>query len=293
MPFGMSGYVQSVVMQGRVYIGGGDAGRSSANNFLVMEYDTCSGEWATLPAYKASDFAMTEIRNQLVLVGGSQNGDESKVLGVWRADQKTWTLPYPDMPTARSRCSVVVYNDWLVVAGGWADGRPLSCVEVLNTNSRGQWHAGPPTPRPWYNTKTAIIGDKGYFMGGHDSSGSAFKNVYQVNIQALTQHVTSKEFSELGQQVWQEIPRLQVTRSTPLSVGESLLAVGGLDKERKSVTAIHLYKPDAAEWVKVGDLPFPRYHSMCGMVTERDMVVAGGFLNDRLKGFDIALIHTP
>ena len=128
MPFGMEDSLQSVVVKGRVYVGGGEAGY---DNYIVMEYDISSGKWAKLPLYRACYFAMTVINNQLVLVGGWEHGDRSKVLGVWRAESKEWTHPYPDMPTARSHCSAVVYNEWLAVAGGGGNGGGrLSSVAV-------------------------------------------------------------------------------------------------------------------------------------------------------------------
>ena len=65
MPFGMGYYVQSVMVQGKLYVGGGYAG-SGGGDYTVMEYDTSSGQWATLPPYRARDFAMTVISNQLV-----------------------------------------------------------------------------------------------------------------------------------------------------------------------------------------------------------------------------------
>ena len=77
------------------------------------------------------------------------------MLGVWDADKKQWTHPYPEMHTARSQCSAVVHNEWLVVAGGWAGAR-LSSVEVMNTTSK-QWYAGPPTPIPWFHMRTALL----------------------------------------------------------------------------------------------------------------------------------------
>ena len=49
------------------------------------------------------------------------------VLHVWRAESKEWTHPYPDMPTARSQCSAVAYNEWSAVAGGW-NGESQSSV---------------------------------------------------------------------------------------------------------------------------------------------------------------------
>ena len=105
-----------------------------------MRYDTRSGKWTNLQLYKAKHFAMTVIHNQLVLVGGIENGLYSRVLCVWRADSKEWTHPYPEMPTGRLDCSAVVYyNEWLVVAGGKSISETvLSSVDVMNTDNK-QW----------------------------------------------------------------------------------------------------------------------------------------------------------
>ena len=290
MPFGMDGYVQSVVVEGTVYVGGGYAGiGSSDNNCIVMTYDISTGKWATLPPYRAQGFAMTAINNQLVLVGGYEHdgGGRSKVVGVLDADNKQWTHPYPQMHTARSHCSAVVHNEWLVVAGGLsASGPMLSSVEVMNTNSK-QWYAGPPTPIPWVVMKTATVGNECYFMGGSTAIASPTNTVYSVSLSALTTGLNS---STRKGQIWKEISGLQTAHSTPLSISGSLLAVGGMDKDRKIVTTILLYQPDTGEWVKVGDLPTPRWKCTCAMITDREMVVAGGSGRDWLKRMDISSI---
>ena len=172
MPHGMGCYVQSVVVKEKVYVGGGLTDRRN-DDHIVIEYDISSGKWAKLPPYRAQGFAMTVINNQLVLVGGKEHEQDSKVLGVWRAEGKEWTHPYPHMSTARSWCSAVVYNEWLVVAGGYGNSYMiLSSVEVMNTVTK-QWYAALPTPTPWTETKTAIVGDTCYFMGGFANIGLA------------------------------------------------------------------------------------------------------------------------
>ena len=191
--------------------------------------------------------------------------------GVWDADNKQWTHPYPEMHTARWICSAVVHNEWLVVAGGMsASGEMLSSVEVMNTNSK-QWYAGPPTPIPWSFMKTATVGDDCYFMGG-STIGSRTNTMYSVSLSALKAGLNSS--TSKGQKIWKEIS--ETTHSTPLSISGSLLAVGGMDKDRKAVTAIHLYQPDSGEWVKVGDLPTPRSHCTCAMITDRELLVVCG-----------------
>ena len=288
MPFEMDGYVQSVVVEGTVYVGEGDAGYGIGNNYIVMTYDISTGKWATLPPYRAWGFAMTAINNQLVLVGGEERGGRSKVVGVWDADNKQWTQPYPEMHTVRSSCSADVHNEWLVVAGGWsASGAKLSSVEVMNTNSK-QWYAGPPTPIPWSSMKTATVGDECYFMGGYNDTGFPTNTVYSVSLSAL---MTGLNSSTRKGQIWKEISGLQTVHSTPLSISGSFFAVGGVDKDCKTVTTILLYQPDTGGWVKVGDLPTPRYHCICAMITDREMVVAGGWSgSDFLKRMDISSI---
>ena len=288
MPFEMSNYVQSVVMEGTVYVGGGDAGFDSDNDYIVMTYDISTEKWATLPPYRTWDFAMTAINNQLVLVGGDEHGGggKSKVIGVWDADSKQWTYPYPEMHTARAGCSAIVHNEWLVVVGGWSQGARLSSsVEVMNTHNK-QWYAGPPTPLPWENMKIATVGDECYFMGGYTATSRFPTNtVYSVSLSALTTGLNSSTIK--GQKIWKEISGLPTTCSTPFSISGSLLAVGGEDKDGKTVTAIHLYQLDTGEWVKVGDLPTLRRNCTCAMIKDEEIVVAGGRVAKRM---DIALI---
>ena len=287
MPFGMSDYIQAVVVEGTVHVGGGGADKD--NNYIVMTYDISTGKWATLPPYRASRFAMTSINNQLVLVGGTEHirsGSKSKVVGVWDA-YKQWTHPYPEMRTARSSCSAVVYNEWLVVAGGVpTGGAVLSSIEVMSIESK-QWYAGLPTCVPWYAMKTEIVGDECFFMSGFTgvnlSSATATSNVYSVSLPYLISNLQS---DERDGQIWKEISGLQTTYSTPLSIGGSFLAVGGLDKDHKVVTAIHLYQPDTGKWVKVGVLPTPRYNCTCFQLNpSREILVIGGIHN---KTMDIA-----
>ena len=255
MPFVMSGPVQSVVVQGTLYVGGGYNNNSSLEK-LVMKYDIQSGEWATLPQYRASLFAMAVIKNQLVLVGGSSNYVSSKVLGVWRVDGKDWTHPYPDMPTARYGCSAAVHAEWLVVAGSYTAGGVLPSVEVLNTDAK-QWYTGPPLPTAAFELRTAIVGDILYCMGGYKSLVEKNDKLFSVSIPALLHHITTTSNRGTEGQIWKETEQ-HLTYSASLSIGGSLLTVGGSNKDGRAMTDISLYHPDTGELRKVGDLPTPR-----------------------------------
>ena len=101
MLFGMDGNIQAVVIEGRIYVGGGDVewDDNASYSTTVMKYDTSSKEWDALMPYETSGFAMTVFNDQLLLVGGCENDGPSRLLGLWQADRKEWAYPYPDMPT--------------------------------------------------------------------------------------------------------------------------------------------------------------------------------------------------
>ena len=69
MVYGMTWYPCAVVLQTKVYIGGGGAG-SDSDGCAVQVYDLESDEWSHLPRCQYTKFSMTIIDSQLTLVGG-------------------------------------------------------------------------------------------------------------------------------------------------------------------------------------------------------------------------------
>ena len=149
-----------------------------------------------------------------------------------------WTHPYPDMTTPRRSCSAVVFNQYLVVAGGRGAGGWLSSVEAMNTDTK-QWYAGHPAPRAWSVMKTAIVDDTCYYMGGIIKPCRYTDNVFSVSLPAFVSQLNS-DSSAKDTQTWKELPQLPVRIAAPLSISGSLLAVGGEDKDSKDVSALHL-----------------------------------------------------
>ncbi len=303
MPFAMGNYVQSVAVNGMVYVGGGDSGVvvgrdskekiDSKNDYIIMEYDTVLGKWVKLMHYKACYFTMTAIKSELVLVGGYNQGRRIKDLAVLKAGTGEWTNPYPELKEARARCSALVSKEWLVVVGGWAKatyGHPLSSVEIMNTATK-EWHTGPSTPKPCYGMTTAIVNDTCYFMGGYINAGVSvlLQKGYIVSLKNLLP--TKKGVNQvLSSNVWTEISSLHLKYPTPFSFGGSLLAVGGQNKTTDDDSAlICCYKPDTGEWIKVGELPAPRRKCSCALLEDGRIMVAGGNLkrDTLLKRVDI------
>ena len=267
MPFAMSHYIQSVIIQEMMYVGGGDA--LPANNmYIVMTYNIISQEWSQLPQYTARYFAMTVIHNKLTLAGGLDRNDrDTSVLGVWDADGRKWTHPYTPMPTPHSYSSVVVYRKWLIVAGGWSGRNRTSSVEVLDISSN-QWYRAPSTPVPWSCMKSAVVGDTWYLMGGlHDNGGT--DQVYSVSLSILILHI-----NHISERIWNTISSLGLCYSTPVRTGQSLLAVGGRKSQSCDVSTILHFIPDRNEWRVVGQLPAPVYRVAFTLTPNNHFLVA-------------------
>ena len=128
-------------------------------------------------------------------------------------------------------------------------------------------------PNPRSGLKSTLIGNTFYLMGGHDHTGRATKTVHDVDLNELIVKVLSNLDTPT---LWQTLQEVPLVWSAPLSIGRSLLAVGGADDRFNLISSIHLYQPDTRRWVKVGDLPTARYTCTCSVLPSGEVIVAGG-----------------
>ena len=279
MPFSTSACIQSVEVDGTVYVGGGYTDKDE-DGYIVMAYDTQSCKWHTLPPYYAKWFAMTTIKNKLILVGGHREYDDTVVdqLGVWKTDSNQWTRPFPAMPTPRQSPSATSYKHWLVVAGGIKDDY-LSTVEVLDIDNK-LWSTTPSTPILCHIMKSTIIGDTWYLMGGTQVYTDT-TDVYSVSLGTLVSNSAS-----YSSKIWNKIAPLNSDCSSPLSLGGSLFALGGRDlKKRCYASTIQRYVPETNTWVPAGELPCPLHSHTCIIVAGRLHVFGGYSSNKKLASY--------
>ncbi len=272
MPIKMGTSVQSVVIGDTVYVGGGHA---------VDDRDMCTvmkleqDQWTKLPKYIAMWFAMTLLANRLVLVGGRdpRNHKPTNQLAVFESGK--WTHPYPPMKIARDSSTAVSFNNHIIVAGGYDDkNKRISSVEVLDISRR--WYIAQSLPNTRTVLKSTVIGNTLYLVGGVDHTRIT-KTVHNVDLNELIARALSNLDSR-SPTLWQTLPEVPLVRSAPLSIGRSLLAVGGWDDRLNPSSSIHLYQPDTRRWVKVGDLPTARYDCTCSVLPSGEVIVAGGQL---------------
>ena len=167
---------------------------------------------------------------------------------------------------------------WLVVAGGIRKVS-LSTVDVLDIDNK-QWSTAPSTPIPWHSMTSTIIGDTWYLIGGGHDMFSDTTDIYSVSLEALVSHSAS-DCSKL----WHTIAPFNCTLSSPLSLGGSLLALGGWDMKKVCpVSTIQCYVPETNTWVPAGELIHRLLNCTCIMTAGR-LHVLGGYSKGILPSY--------
>ena len=270
MPFEILQYPCVVVIESKVYIGGG-------NVRAVMVYDIYD-EMNELPPLDYEYYGMTAHNSQLVLVGGRHHSTYKKTnkLSVWDTEHSVWTHPYPPMTIPSSGSSVISYDRFIIVVGGEGeDGKYLARVHVLDTTNR-QWYQTTPLPKPCVHLTSCDIGNIVYLLGGWIRDGMRpNEQVFSVSLDKLVSNALSP-LTGATPSPWSTLEDLPVKLSTALALQGSLLAFGGLD-----ISTIRAYQPSSKSWVKVGDLPREQWMCGCAILPNGELLVAGGLYEEK------------
>jgi hypothetical protein len=270
MPYGMT---NSILIGDNVYVGGGYTPFANESGYTVMVYSLASRSWSKLPSRETEWFGMAAVNNQLVLIGGYAYKKVTGILAMWGEGSRTWTCPFPKMPTPRHSPSVISYQKWLVVAGGVTrENSHSNKVEILDTLS-GQWYEGSPIPSRCSEMSSSINRNMWYLSRGFSSQGFN-KRVFYVNLDELISQALSQSDGNTTPPMpspWQTLTDTPLTHSTVLVLNGALLAVGGYVS-----SAIHHYHPSSRSWVKVGVLPTVQWQCACTVLPNGEIFVVGG-----------------
>ena len=294
MPIGVAA-AKTVTINGKVYLGYGEH---------ILEYTPENDEWVELPEPPVEDFDLAVLNNQLVLVGGIElstgkrtndmkketvdsdsdeesDNDESETelttnkLTVFDTSSRQWVHPYPPMATARSYPSAIVYQHYLIVAGGNDDdGNSLSTVEVLDSvNSK--FYAAEQLPITCTEVTVVVISTNAYLLGGI-SDGERTKAFLTVSLPALIYKATSQSKEVDTPTSWKTLSDSPLYLTAPFTSHHRLLAAGGEDDSKEDSSHIYCYNPVTNQWEKVGDLPEPRWRCSCVVLPSTELLVVGG-----------------
>ena len=271
-------FVKKVSQSGRgLEEGGSDSEKEEEGraHCSVLEYIEAEEgpQWRTIVA-PTIVFGIAAVDNQLIIAGGldpNTKGPSDQVF-VLDGDKKTWTQPFPAMPTARGLPSAIGYKRWLVVAGGALthDCKKLvNVVEVLDTSSK-QWYKASPLPSPTFRPSLAIVQDTLYIV---DKTSGA----YQIFIPTLISNAISPAQATDNKSdptEWQALPDALTRLPALVSFHGNLLAVGAGNTPSSTIA---MYLPHLQQWQKVAELLTPRGGCACCFVlATKELMVIGG-----------------
>ena len=191
-----------------------------------LMYDSNEGRWSSLTTLPNSLFSLVTVpdEKQLLAIGGVfKNGrryEVSSKVFVWDEENRKWITPYPNMSTARFRCSSISHGSKVIVAGGvtcWDPWMKTRAVEVLYitkryrhssvirscmcisrtydsrlqhdlvTSYRARWSVVEQLPHVVYDAIPLIVDDKLYIAQGFDGpSGASNHNVTTASLKELS-----------------------------------------------------------------------------------------------------------
>ena len=216
----------------------------------VLEYTPDRDQWTALPPPPVKDYTIATLRGKLLMVGGKDNSTDKKTNTILTFDENSqqWIQSHPAMPTVLTFSAVIGYQDHLIVAGGHSDGNRIPDVNILDTASN-KWKTAQPLPSTDYY-HTVLIEDTLYLVG------QGTQTVLRAHVPTLMSGAKSG--------VWETLPNAPYYWSSPVTIGNTILTVGGMDKPRrgKPTTSIQMYNP-TTKWTRIGDLPQPVPYPKC------------------------------
>ena len=284
-------YVTCVAeLDGKVYVTALCRSARGAYSRPLM-YDSKNDQWSSLPPLPFARFSLVTVpdKKQLLAIGGMVNNngviEVSNKVFLWDEENRKWTTPYPNMPTARYYCSSVSHGSTVIVAGGITCVNPWTmtrAVEVLHIKehslfSKSHWSVVEHLPHAIYSAIPLIINNELYItLGSNKNSGASTCNVVTASLPELLQ--STNESTSSGQ-VWNKLPDMPYISFSISHYQGRLITFSGAhrieqpntDKPvHKSVPLIHTYNPSINTWDCVGEIPYEYMYSLGKAIHIRD-----------------------
>ena len=278
-------------LDGRVYV---TIRNSEFAHFNPLMYDSNKDQWSTLPALPYVRFSLVTVpdRKQLLAIGGEvdNNGISNKVF-LWDEENRKWTTPYPNMPTARYYCSSISHGSTVIVAGGVTCCDPVTitrAVEVLHIKehtwlTKSHWSVVEQLPHVVSSAIPLIVNDKLYIAVGSDKKDDA--SICSIVTASLPELLQSSNKNTSSGQVWNKLadmpyPSLSINHYQ----GHLITFGGGYRVERPdiekpvfhSVPLIHIYNPYINTWDCVGEIPYEYLLGRSVHIRDNKILFIGG-----------------
>ena len=265
-PQGMRVCSQPVAFNGKLYVRGRSRWTQSWGTWTVLEYTPGHDKWTDLPPPPVKSFTIATLRGQLLVVGGEDKSTRKKVTNTiltFNEHSQQWIQSHPAMPTVLIFPTVIGYQDHLIVAGGVnSKNNIIPDVNILDTTSN-KWKTAQSLPST-DECCTVLIEDTLYLVGQNTQT------ILRAHVPTLISGAKSG--------VWETLPNTPYYYSSPVTIGNTLLTVGGRDNLAffgDPTTSIQMYSPTTNQWMSVGDLPEPTFYPYCVIMNSELFVFHG------------------
>ena len=205
-------------------------------------------------------------------------------------ESQKWKEFLKPMPTGRTHLSVATTQSAIVTSGGVTnvrDDKLVVCATVeVYSSETSRWHTAEPLPVPCWGRTSTIIADTWYLLGGTGAVGKDITGVLYAPLAALVQNpLAVRRFTSPASHMlaWKTLPNTPLKNSAAASLSGNLLAVGGRSDKTTASHTVHVFFPITNSWVRVttGDLLKPRYNCTTVLLSANQMLVVGGFDDQR------------
>ena len=268
-------YARATVINDILYIGGGK--RTIANDdYYIFSYKLTDDQWKRLPILPYCYGVPTNISNNITFIGGydpSTSGSTNKVITL---EDNKWTTKYPNMMVARLYHAAVIYQHYVIVAGGVGeDWSILDTIEMFNCNNY-QWaivSTHLPQPMKYINATTC---NQSFIIAGYEGAdGRGYSGTFIIAMDILLEHQQSLT-SSTGEDdnKWSQLCPTPYWNTTIVPNTSPPVIIGG-DKQGKTVNNISLYDDSSNSWRTVGSLPFSVARATVATINNT-IIIAGG-----------------
>ena len=259
---------------------------NSFNRQDVYAFHCNTTQWSTLPQCPYMRSTLTTINSMLTTVGGRDTTSRYKYVytnKVFTHRDHKWVELYPPMPTERYGAAVLSTTTHVAVMGGSKSFNRLAITEVMDIQTK-QWSTASPLPYEILWATTTLCGEILYLMGGVTDSNEysvlscRFSDLVQ-STQSTSPSTQKRPWSSTvatHSKVWHNIPDLPVRRSTFVTVQGKVLAIGGRDKQGKTLTSIYELNTDNNKWSHKSDMNVASSNCLATTLPDNNILVVGG-----------------
>ena len=239
-------------------------------------------QWFTVPGAEYVNPSLAVIDGILTTVGGYRDSwyTNSLLSLTERGGRRQWSEIFPAMPTPRGETLSVTTQQTLIVAGGMAESKNLTIVEVMNIPTK-QWTTASHLLHPFGGISGTILGDQLYLAGGYITLGKPSKSVLTCSVTdllsppSLAARVRTLTLADKTG-VWRHVRDLPVTLSTLITLGGHLLAIGGEDDSERDTADLHCYNTHTHSWQVMSEMKNKRRLCLAAVLPEDCLLVVGG-----------------